>query len=220
MKKLLLSFALLAQLIISENVFSAALEIRTFSGPEARQYSSDIINIRFLFKEFPYLYQGTVEYEVEYLETYFKSPNAIILLVFDNDKVVGFANAIPLVEELEEIKAPFIKKGLNLDDYLYIGEVMLYPEYRKKGIVKRFYESLKIVEDDARAKGFRSTIFMMVDRPEDHPLRPEGYQPLDAMCRYFGYGLAPDMKIALAWTQVDTGMETDNTLSIWEKKIS
>lgn len=143
MKKLLLSFACLTQLATAENAFidknQPTLEIRVFSGLEAQQYFDDIANMRItLFKEFPYLYQGSIAYEEEYLETYFKSPNATILLVFDNNKVVGFSNSIPLAEESDAMKAPFIAKGLDLNNYLYIGEVMLYSEYRGQGILRSY----------------------------------------------------------------------------------
>lgn len=61
---------------------------------------------------------------------------------------------------------------------------------------------------------------MIVDRPENHPLKPKNYQSLDSTWRHFGYEVMPDIKIAQTWTQVDTGPGTANTLSIWEKKIN
>jgi len=45
-----------------------------------------------MFKNFPYLYEGSIEYEKQYLDTYFESSNNIILLIFDKDKVVGLSN--------------------------------------------------------------------------------------------------------------------------------
>lgn len=60
---------------------------------------------------------------------------------------------------------------------------------------------------------------MTVDRPSDHPCKPANYQSLDQIWRHFNYEVMLDIKIAMAWDQVDTGIETANTLSIWEKKI-
>lgn len=130
MKKLSISFASPTQSAMAEKVLTtknqSALTIRVLSGSQAKQYCKDMTQIRLLvYKEFPYLYQGTFECEAEYLETYFKSPNATVLLVFDHDKVVGFSSSIPLAEEVDDLKEPFIKKGLDLKNYLYINEVRI-----------------------------------------------------------------------------------------------
>ena len=40
-------------------------------GAEIRDYFEDLTQLRMtVFKEFPYLYEGSLEYELEYLETY------------------------------------------------------------------------------------------------------------------------------------------------------
>jgi len=194
------------------------ITIQVLTGQEAKKYINDIARIRLtLFREYPYLYKGTAAYEEEYLETYFKSPHTVILLVFDGDKVVGFSNAIPLADESDEMKAPFIQKGLNLNDYLYIGEVMVYPPYRGQGILRKF---LEFHEAKARKEGYKYTVFMTVERPENHPCKPDNYEPLDAVWKHFGYKLVPGLQISLAWTQVDTNQETGNTLAIWQKTMN
>ncbi len=196
-----------------ENIRMAAL-----AGHEAKKYFEEIARIRItLFREYPYLYEGSQEYEREYLETYFRSANAVVLLVFDNDKVVGFSNSIPLAEESAELKAPFERQGLNLNDYLYIGEVMLYPEYRGQGFMRKF---LEFHEDKARKEGYKYTVLMTVERPDDHSLRPSDYKSLDSMWRHFGYERLSAMRIHLAWTQVDTKREMENRLAIWQKQIT
>lgn len=192
--------------------------VHVFSGIEARKYMQDIANIRITsFKEYPYLYQGTIAYEKEYLETYFTSYQASILLVFDDDnKVVGFSNSIPLIDESEEIKNPFIVQEYDIKNYLYIGEVMLYPAYRGKGILRQFFT---FHEEKARELGLTHITFMTVDRPDDHPLKPKDYQPYDTVWRHFGYEKIENVRAHLAWVQVDTKKETKNTLIFWQKNI-
>lgn len=137
-------------------------------------------------------------------------------MVFDGDEVVGFSNSISLTEESDEIKAPFIQKGLNLNKYLYIGEVMIYPPYRGKGFLRKF---LEFHENKARKEGYAYTIFMTVERPQDHPCKPETYQSLDLAWNHFGYEKVPGLQIHLPWMQVDTKQETENRLTIWQKTI-
>lgn len=89
---------------------------------------------------------------------------------------------------------------------------MLYPPYRSKGILRKFVE---FHENKARHEGYAHTVFMTVERPNDHPHKPDNYQPLDPTWKHFGYEQIPGLQIHLAWTQVDTNQETDNTLAIW-----
>lgn len=191
------------------------LTMRALSGPEARQYINEIATIRItLFKEYPYLYNGTLEYEKEYLETYFSCARAAILLIFDGDSVVGFSNSIPLADESDEIKAPFIEHGCNLSDYLYVGEVMLYPPYRGQGLLRQFFQ---FHETRAHQEGFSFITFMTVERPDNHPHKPHDYRPLDPIWNYFGYHKRDGFVIRLVWSQIDAQEEACNQLIVWQK---
>lgn len=194
------------------------LSLRVFTGEEARAYLEPIaaMRIRF-FREFPYLYEGSLDYETAYLETYFQSPNSRILLVFKDGKVVGFSNVIPLNEELPEIKSELLGKGLHKDVYFYIGEVMLDPICRGQGLVRRFFA---FHEAYAQQRGCSKLVFMTVQRPEQHPERPMGYEGPDSIWRHFGYAKLPDIFIKMPWSQVDTGQEELNTLDIWLKDLN
>ncbi|NDE35472.1 MAG: GNAT family N-acetyltransferase, partial [Gammaproteobacteria bacterium] len=69
-----------------------ALTIRRFNGndPELRPFLKDLADLRMeVFRDFPYLYDGTAEYEEKYLETYTRCPDSLVVLVLDGDRVVG-----------------------------------------------------------------------------------------------------------------------------------
>lgn len=204
-------------IIANEGPIKNNIRIEEFSGPKAKKYFNDIAKIRMnLFKEFPYLYEGNLNWETEYLDTYFKSNEATILLAFnEKNKVVAFSNSIPLKDESVELTEPFIKAGLNPADYLYIGEVMIYPDYRGKGIVQEFF---KFHEDRARKEGYHYTALITVDRQEKHPLKPANYRELGVVWSHFGYKLS-DLKVHMAWPQVDASEDVANVLSVWIKKI-
>lgn len=193
------------------------ISIKALSGSQARQYWQEIANLRIgMFREFPYLYEGSLEYEKPYLETYFKSENSAILLVFDENEVVGFSSAIPLSEEMPEIQAPFIAQNLNTEKYLYIGEVMLLPEYRGRGMLRKF---LQYQENFALGKGCEYTVFMTVWRPQNHPSIPVGYKHLEPVWEHFSYKRMEGMGIEMHWQQVDTHKKERNTLEVWHKKL-
>lgn len=193
------------------------VEIKALKGAEARKYVDDIADMRIsMFKEYPYLYDGSIEYEREYLETYFKSENSIILLVFDKDKVVGFSNVIPFVEETAELKKPFEGNKLDVKDYLYIGEVMLKDRYRGKGLLRKFFEHH---ENYAKEHGYPYLTFITSKRPDNHPMKPSDYRELGPIWEHFGYSLDDRLVAEFKWKQIDTGKEEENSLSFWVKEV-
>lgn len=116
---------------------SQDLSLEVFKGPKAKFYWKNIAALRIeAFKDFPYLYEGSLAYEKEYLDIYFNSNRSSILLLFDKDEIVGFSSSIPLEEEMEDIKHPFLEKGIDLQKYFYIGEVIITPSYRGKHLWK------------------------------------------------------------------------------------
>ena len=193
------------------------IEIKVIQGMDARQYLNDIAEMRIvMFKEFPYLYDGSIEDERQYLEGYFKSETSTIILVFDGDEVVAFSSVISLADEMDEIKQPFIDKGLPLDEYAYIGEMMIKPEYRQQGLLYRLKEKQEAIIREHR---YQNVIFMTVYRDQDHIARPHNYKDPAIVWRHFGYEILPNMRIEMPWQRVDTGKEEMNYLDVWYKKL-
>lgn len=193
------------------------ISLQAFTGKEAKKYLKQIANIRItMFKEFPYLYEGSLEDEEEYLNIYFSSENSIVLLVLDGDEVVGFSNSIPLNDEMEEIKAPFIKNKIDISKYLYIGEMMIKEKYRNKNLSNII---AKYHEEHAKEKNYSNMVFMTVIRPDDHPLKPENYRPLEPLWKSLGYRILEEMKIKIPWKQIDGDIPQENQLEVWSKEL-
>ena len=193
------------------------MESKILHGGDVRPYLEDIAQMRIsMFREFPYLYAGYIEYEREYLENYFKSDTSTILLVFDEGEVVAFSSSILLADELDEIKRPFLDRNLPVEEYLYIGEMMIKPEYRGKGLLRKFFESQ---ESYAKQNGYQHAVFMTVKRDKNHPARPIEYKEIDPIWRHFGYERMQGIFIAMPWQRVDTGKEEMNYLDVWYKDI-
>ena len=124
------------------------LELKRLSGDALKQYIPELASLRIeVFRDFPYLYDGDTEYEARYLQTYIQCPESVVVLAFDGDKVVGASTGIPLKFETDEVKAPFIKAGLNIDEIFYCGESVLISKYRGQGAGVAFFDHR---EDHAR----------------------------------------------------------------------
>ena len=194
-----------------------SVEVKTITGSEVRKYLDDVARLRIqIFSDFPYLYDGNVEHEQEYLGRYLKASDFAVVLAMDGKKVIGASTCLPLSEEIDEIKNPVLQAGYDADDILYFGESVLDKAFRGQGIGKLFFQKREAHAHQLKKK-FAS--FCAVERPEDHPLRPENYQPLHAFWKKEGYQKLPEVRTTLSWKDVDQQNETDKELTFWMKKL-
>ncbi len=170
-----------------------------------------------VFREWPYLYDGDLDYEREYLKTYVNSERSLAFLVFDGDHLVGATTALPLVDEEAAFRAPLEQAGFDPERVFYFGESILLPEYRGRGLGHRFFDERETWA--AEQGGFDTTCFCAVQRPADHPARPANYKPLDEFWRSRGYTPRPDIVAHYAWPDVGADEETEKPLMFWTRPL-
>ncbi len=165
---------------------SKNIRVERLSGLALQQYIPELARLRIeVFRDFPYLYAGDIDYEKKYLQTYIDCSESVIVIAFDEDKVVGASTAIPMKFETAELKKPFLEHDYNLDDVFYCSESVLNKNYRGFGIGVRFFEQREAHAQDLG--GFKHITFCCVERPVDHPRRPADYVPLDQFWNKRGY---------------------------------
>lgn len=197
-----------------------AIDFLAFRGPDARPWLDDLARLRMaVFRDWPYLYDGEPRYEKEYFETYFKSPEALIVIVRAADETVGATTALPLKEAEPEFRAPFDGNpdAPSVYKVYYLGESVLLPPYRGRGIGHRFFD---FREERARELGYRYAAFCAVDRPNGHPQRPAGYCPLDPFWRKRGYVRQPALRAHFNWKDTDQPEETQKSLTFWTRPLT
>jgi GNAT superfamily N-acetyltransferase len=169
-----------------------------------------------VFREYPYLYEGSVEEEKRYLSTYAESASSLIVLVMDGATPVGTTTCVRMAEGDPSFRACFEEAGLDTASICYLGESVLLPEYRGQGIGKEFF---RYRENHARELGCQMTAFCAVDRPADHALRPADYRPLDAFWQSLGYEKHPELRATFVWKEIHEASESPKTLTFWLKKL-
>ncbi len=191
--------------------------ITTLHGSELSGVLEALASLRIrVFREFPYLYAGSLEYEKAYLQTYIDCPQSIAVLAWNGDELIGASTGLPMPAEVAEFQAPFVEAGYELSELFYCAESVLLPEYRGQGIYREFFQRR---EQHASECGATSAVFCVVVRPHDHPLRPAGYQPLDSVWSYFGYSPMAGFTTEFSWQDVDETAETSKTMQFYGKSL-
>jgi GNAT superfamily N-acetyltransferase len=168
-----------------------------------------------VFREFPYLYEGSLGYEREYLQTYMRSPRSLVVLALDETRrVVGATTCLPLEDEGPEFQEPFLHAGWDIHDICYFGESILLPAHRGRGLGKEFFRRR---EAHADTLGLKWRAFCAVDRPDNHPLRPPAYRPLDTFWAVLGFEKKPGLQATFAWRETGESTASPKTLTFWTK---
>lgn len=193
--------------------------VRVLSADEVAARISQIAALRIkVFQDFPYIYDGSIEYEVKYLGRYLQAPNARFVGAFSEaEDLIGVATCLPLNEEENFVKEPFLNAGFKPEDVFYFGESVLLPQYRGQKVGHRFFDER---EKLAREFGSVYASFCAVHRPEDHPLRPQNYRPLDNFWQTRGYEKQSELTSTFQWKDVDQDVETGKTMVYWLRRLT
>ena len=193
------------------------LTIAPLTGSALSDALGDLARLRIaVFRDYPYLYDGTLDYEAKYLREFAQGKDGIIVAAKDGDRIVGCATGSALATHHGPLQQPFRDHGYDIDTIFYCGESVLLPEYRGRGVGHAFFDER---EAHARKCGYRLSTFCAVIRPDDHPSRPAGYAPLDAFWEKRGYRKADGMIAHFGWKDVGEKAETEKPMQFWLKAL-
>lgn len=196
---------------------SGRAAVETLAGRAVEPVIPDLARLRIaVFRDFPYLYDGDLDYERKYLRKFAELPESTIVVARDGKEIVGASTALPMVRAEDDVIAPFRAQGLDPVEFYYFGESVLLPAYRAQGIGVAFFARR---EERARVLGFRKATFCAVNRPADHARRPKDYVPLDAFWTHRGYERRSDLVATFEWKGIDETEETPKTLTFWVKAL-
>ena len=193
------------------------LTILELSGQALEPYLEALGRLRItVFRDWPYLYDGTLDYERQYLESYRDNPGALLVGAFHEGRLVGASTSTPMEDHAPEFAAPFRDLGIPLEKILYGAESVLLRPYRGIGLGHRFID---LREAHARALGRTHVAFCSVIRPEDHPARPAVYRTNDAFWRGRGYETLPGVVARFSWKDLGEAEETEKELQFWMRAL-
>jgi len=194
------------------------IRVAALTGSELTDGISAVARLRIaVFRHWPYLYDGAMEYETGYLSKFAQADGAIIVAAYDGGAVIGCATAAPLAEVDGEFSAPFRTRGCDVSRIFYCGESVLLPQYRGRGLGHAFFDHR---EAQARSLGtFTHSAFCAVVRPQGHALRPKDYVPLDTFWEKRGYAKVEGLIAHFTWKDIDEPAETAKPMQFWMKAL-
>jgi GNAT superfamily N-acetyltransferase len=194
-----------------------SLTIEPLTGSALDAALDDLARLRIdVFRDWPYLYDGDLDYERDYMASYRSAEGGILVAARHAGRIVGAATGTPMEEHARAFAAPLAKAGLEADQVFYCAESVLLPEFRGQGAGHRFFD---LREAHARALGLGHSVFCSVVRPDDHPLRPENARSHDAFWRGRGYAPVADAFASFAWRDIGESRETEKPLQLWARKL-
>lgn len=194
------------------------IDVRAVTGDELAHALPALAELRIrVFREWPYLYEGSLEYEQSYLRKFSQAEDAVIIIAKDNEQIVGASTASPLLGHADAFAEPFAEKGFAPEKVFYFGESVLLPEYRGHGIGHAFFEGR---EKHAKTLGkYNTASFCAVIREDDDPRKPAGYHPLDAFWNKRGFHKEDGLYAEFSWKEPDHQEQVPHRMQFWVKKL-
>jgi GNAT superfamily N-acetyltransferase len=191
--------------------------LKTLIGPEIAPYLNDVAALRIeVFREFPYLYEGSVEYEMRYLQDYANCEQAILVIALYGEQVVGASTGLPMQFASESFAAPMVSEGYKIDQLFYFAESVVQLAHRGNGIGVQFFN-----ERERFAKSLPNithSCFCAVVRSDDHPLKPELYRSNHSLWQRMGYRQL-NAHAQFKWQDINESEESEKSLTFWSKAL-
>jgi GNAT superfamily N-acetyltransferase len=194
------------------------LRIELVTGEALQQALPALARLRIeVFREWPYLYEGTLDYEANYIERFARLRGGVIVVASDAGEPVGAATAAPMQGQNADVAAPFVERSYDLSKLFYFGESVLKRSYRGRGIGHKFFDEREAV---ARATpGVVEATFSGVVRSPGDPRRDPNYRPLDTFWTKRGYAPVEGLVGYYSWTDIGDKEQTRKPMQFWMRKL-
>jgi GNAT superfamily N-acetyltransferase len=194
------------------------IAVKSLTGADLVAALPDLARLRMtVFRDWPYLYDGSLSYEQDYLAKFAASKGAVCIAAYDGNLMVGASTGGPLLETDAEFIEPFVKAGYDPKTVFYCGESVLLKTHRGHGLGHAFFDGREA--HAGRLGGFKQSTFCRVVRPDNHPLKPKDYVPLDVFWGKRGYRPVPGLTATYTWKDVDEAIASPKTMQYWMKPL-
>ncbi len=194
------------------------IQITVLKGSEIIPYIPQLAHLRItIFHEYPYLYEGNLSYEEEYLRMYSQSQNSMLVIAQDHDQVIGAITGVPIADSMEEITDLFREKKMPTDGVYYLGEIVLLKEYRKKNLGYAMYKEFEKAVKSFKA--YNKLALCEIDRSGTNLKKPDDYTSLDSFWTRQGFIKHPNLVAHFTYMEIGEEEETLHPMVFWSKEL-
>lgn len=205
--------------MLKENKFT----VESFSGNSILEHIHEVADFRIkYFKDFPYLYEGNLKYEEDYLRGYAADEKSILVKVHDEaGNLSAVSTALPLItpsDILTDAPKMFSEIGYSPEEFFYYGEIILDYKSRGKGLSRQIFD---IQDNYARNYGFSKVAIATVVREENDPRKPSDYLSSDPVWKNLGFEKTPIL-FEYHWPTIHadgTVKDIQNPMIYWIKSL-
>lgn len=201
---------------------SLALSVLTPDSPGFESAVTQVARLRIaVFRAWPYLYDGTMDYEQNYISKLASAEGALIVVARDDAQedapIVGVSTGMPLASEHDELIRPFRAQGYDPAEIFYGAETVMLPDYRGRGLYREFLERRR--GHAQTLGGFRYECFCGVRRPDDHPLRDPSVLSLEPVWERYGFRKLEGLVTGFSWKDVGESEESEKQMQFWMRDL-
>lgn len=193
--------------------------IRVVHGPELAPYLEEVVNLyNKVYGEYPYFYDGTDPEVEEFLRAYGEEPNAIAVLAFDGQQLVGIATGMPMSDFRPHYQEPFVDAGRSIDSLFYLGDLLILSHYRSPAFAEKLYLALEHeVQLDGR---FSSICVAQIEEANVSGEKPEGFISDEVLYAKQGFVRQPELQFMSVWRNIGDTKDSDHLMTYWTKNFS
>lgn len=194
------------------------MEISTLKGQQINPYLDEVAKLRMeIFRDWPYLYEGDIDIEKNYLKVYSDSEDSILVCAKDNNKVVGLAIGLPAKESIEEVQDAFNNYGSTMDKCYYFADAILLERYRGKKVGLKMIQTF---ENAVESLGKYDWIyFCEIVRDTNDPRLPSDYNSLDPFWEGLGYNIMSNWQTSIDWVDIGEKKKSPHNLRFRRKPL-
>jgi len=177
----------LTNIMIQAHVDSSNYNIKIITGDTLEQFLPFVATQAITtFKEYPYLYCGNYEEEINFRTLLAQSQDSAIAVAYYEQTPIGFVTGYTFTSFASHFEGSinlFTQANLNSEEYYYFGEIIIMPEHRGNQLSSKLFNAL---ENYAQNLGYKAAC-IVTEEHESHPLKPNNYQSLDPLWNLLGY---------------------------------
>jgi hypothetical protein len=187
------------------------------SGHEVIPYLDRLGELRIaVFSEYPYLYDGSIEAEKNYLKMYAQSKSSLVVLSKIDKKIIGFIAGLPFTESLDnDYKDSFLTEVPIEKTVFYLGEILIQIPYRRNKIGNQLFQ---LFEHQLKLKGYKKILGCTVIREANSDKQEEGFS-IEQLIISKGAAKCADLIQRIGWKEVGKDESTEHFMQYWEKEL-